>query len=197
RSGSSFAAFRRALPIGLITVGLLLASLAVAAPASRSIPLALRAPVNAAHKINQRFLSADARGGQVVDLFIEGDVPPEVLRAKGIQVNTVAGGFATARCPLGLVDQLVGLQGIRRLKVSERCKPNLELSAVDVGLPSVRALPPADFIGQTGEGVLVGDVDSGIDLAHPDFQNPDGTTRLVAVWDQTTVGTPPPGFSYG
>ena len=197
RSGSSFAAFRRALPIGLITVGLLLASLAVAAPADRSIPLALRAPVNAAHKINQRFLSADVRGGQVVDLFIEGDVPPEVLRAKGIQVNTVAGGFATARCPLGLVDQLVGLQGIRRLKVSERCKPNLELSAVDVGLPSVRALPPADFIGQTGEGVLVGDVDSGIDLAHPDFQNPDGTTRLVAVWDQTTVGTPPPGFSYG
>jgi minor extracellular serine protease Vpr len=194
---SPFAPFWKPLPVALITIGLLLASLAAAAPATRPIPLALSAPINTAHKINQRFLSASERGGPMVELFIEGDISPEALRAKGIEVNTIAGGLATARCPLGLVDQLLGTPGIRRLKLAERCKPNLEQSAVDVGLPSVRAIPPPDFIGQMGEGVLLGDVDTGIDLTHPDFKNPDGTTRLVGLWDQTTAGTAPPGFSYG
>jgi subtilisin family serine protease len=170
---------------------------AAAALAPRSIPMALRAPIDPSLKINQRFLSANAHGEQMVDLFIEGGVSPDALRAKGIEVNTVAGGFVTARCPLGLIDQLLATPGIRRLKVAERCKPNLDLSAVDLDLAAVRTLPPPDFIGQTGQGVLVGDVDSGIDLAHPDFKNPDGTTRLVALWDQTTAGTAPPGFTYG
>ena len=36
----------------------------------------------------------------------------------------------------------------------------------------------------TGQGVLVGIIDSGIDYAHPDFRNPDGTTRISLLWDQ-------------
>ncbi|MDE7326599.1 MAG: S8 family serine peptidase, partial [Lachnospiraceae bacterium] len=36
-----------------------------------------------------------------------------------------------------------------------------------------------------GKGILVGIVDSGIDYAHPDFRNADGTTRIELYWDQT------------
>lgn len=39
--------------------------------------------------------------------------------------------------------------------------------------------------GLTGRGTLVGVIDSGIDYAHPDFRNPDGSTRILALWDQT------------
>lgn len=39
--------------------------------------------------------------------------------------------------------------------------------------------------GLTGKGILISVIDSGIDYAHPDFCNPDKTTRLVALWDQT------------
>ncbi len=49
----------------------------------------------------------------------------------------------------------------------------------------------------SGRGVLVGIVDSGIDLTHPDFRNDDGTTRVVALWDQTLGGKPPAGYSRG
>jgi len=37
----------------------------------------------------------------------------------------------------------------------------------------------------TGKGVLIGIVDSGIDYAHPDFRNADGTTRIEIYWDQS------------
>jgi len=49
----------------------------------------------------------------------------------------------------------------------------------------------------TGQGVLIATLDSGIDYFHNDFRNQDGTTRVVAIWDQNIEGTPPPGFSMG
>jgi phosphatidylserine/phosphatidylglycerophosphate/cardiolipin synthase-like enzyme len=36
----------------------------------------------------------------------------------------------------------------------------------------------------TGAGVVVGAVDWGLDIDHPNFKHPDGSTRLVALWDQ-------------
>ncbi len=39
--------------------------------------------------------------------------------------------------------------------------------------------------GYTGKGVIVAVLDSGIDYAHPDFRNPDGSTRILELWDQT------------
>lgn len=49
----------------------------------------------------------------------------------------------------------------------------------------------------TGRGILVGIVDSGIDVTHPDFQNVDGTTRILSYWDQSGEGTPPDGYLSG
>src|SRR2546429_8136591 len=51
----------------------------------------------------------------------------------------------------------------------------------------------------TGRGVVVGVVDWGCDFAHPDFRNPDGSTRLLALWDQRSregLNSPSP-FGYG
>lgn len=39
--------------------------------------------------------------------------------------------------------------------------------------------------GETGKGILIAIIDSGIDVNHPDFRNPDGSTRILALWDQT------------
>ena len=44
---------------------------------------------------------------------------------------------------------------------------------------------------------MVAIIDSGIDYSHPDFRNEDGTTRIVALWDQTIPGNPPEGFRIG
>ncbi|MEY8386007.1 S8 family peptidase [Oscillospiraceae bacterium 38-13] len=61
-------------------------------------------------------------------------------------------------------------------------------------------IPPvqrASGLGLTGQGVLIGVVDSGLDLTHPEFLGEDGTSRIVALWDMTAEGTPPRGFLHG
>ena len=54
--------------------------------------------------------------------------------------------------------------------------------------------PPVSLSGQ---GVLIGIVDSGIDYANADFRNEDGTTRIAALWDQSVPGSPPDGYALG
>lgn len=51
--------------------------------------------------------------------------------------------------------------------------------------------------GLSGEGVIVGIIDTGIDYTHPDFRTPDGLTRILSFWDQSGSGNPPDGFTFG
>lgn len=55
--------------------------------------------------------------------------------------------------------------------------------------------PPG--IGLTGAGVLVGVVDWGCDPDDPNLKHRDGTTRLLALWDQRDVGPGPAPTPYG
>ncbi|MDY5647326.1 MAG: S8 family peptidase, partial [Lachnospiraceae bacterium] len=53
-----------------------------------------------------------------------------------------------------------------------------------------------------GQGVLVAVIDSGVDYAHPDFRNKDGSTRILELWDQTVQPRtareqPPKGYRIG
>jgi subtilisin family serine protease len=165
--------------------------------APRSVHPALR-DVKSGEAISERFLDRDPSGGVLVDLVIEGDIAPGTLRGNGIEVNSHIGRLMTARCPLPLLSRLLDLPGIERVEVAERCKPNLDRSGLDVGVNTLRTVTPPSFTGQTGAGVLIGDVDTGIDYSNPDFLHGDGTTRLVSIWDQTGSGaSPPAGFTYG
>ena len=71
--------------------------------------------------------------------------------------------------------------------------------AIQRGLDAacIRPVQRAGPLGLTGQGVMVGLVDSGIDLDHPDFRTAEGGTRVVDLWDMTLAGTPPPGFRRG
>ena len=65
------------------------------------------------------------------------------------------------------------------------------------GLDLSRDACVPDSITATGENVVIGIVDTGIDLLHQDFRNTDGTTRIKWAYDESWVGTKPPGFTYG
>lgn len=59
---------------------------------------------------------------------------------------------------------------------------------------SLVQVPP---LGLTGRGVLVAVIDSGIDYRHQEFLNPDGSSRILYLWDQMAAGTPPEGYRMG
>ena len=62
------------------------------------------------------------------------------------------------------------------------------------GIAQVQRAP----LGLTGKRVVIGFADTGIDYRNPVFRKPDGSTRILAIWDQTIQsGTPPEGFVYG
>ena len=53
------------------------------------------------------------------------------------------------------------------------------------------------FLELTGNGVLVGIIDTGIDYTNPVFRFEDGTSKIAAIYDQTIPGTPPENFLFG
>lgn len=48
-----------------------------------------------------------------------------------------------------------------------------------------------------GKDVIVGIIDTGIDFSHPDLQNPDGSTRVLYLWDQANGADDEPTYGYG
>lgn len=98
--------------------------------------------------------------------------------------------YAILQIPENQVEQVAMLSGVEFMEKPKRlffavnqgksasCITPLQIGAEQAVMPTARN-------SLTGKGVIVGCIDSGIDYSHPDFRNPDGTTRILALWDQT------------
>lgn len=106
-----------------------------------------------------------------------------------IKIQDLIGRYAILEIPENLVEQVAALPEIEYME-----KPKRLFFAVNNGRSAscINSLQTGadipDRISRnnlTGKGTIVAIVDSGIDYAHPDFRNPDGTTRILELWDQT------------
>lgn len=119
------------------------------------------------------------------------------LREKEIQVTELLGNYAVAVLEETRVDEFLQNPNILYAELPVRVYTSVELGRA---ASCVSNRPTAPYVPSSlsGKGVLVGIVDSGIDYAHPDFRNEDGTTRIVALWDQSSsFGTPPDSYLIG
>jgi subtilisin family serine protease len=121
---------------------------------------------------------------------------PEMLRMSGATVKTVAGQVVTAEIPLSLLKQLDAMPGMISADVPQRYKPLLDVSRPEILADVAHGAGAPPYPGTTGQGVVVGVIDTGLDTDHPDFLNANGTTRLLNLWDQTDGAGPHPAFPY-
>jgi subtilisin family serine protease len=137
-------------------------------------------------------------------LFIKADKAAlPALKALGVTINTVTkSGIMTAVAPVAKIQAIMAVSGVKGIAAGERVKKymNVAAGASGVNLPDT-SFPRA---ANAGDGVIVGVIDTGIDVEHPDFIDAAGNTRVLAIWDHTLdpadvgyLASNPSGFTYG
>lgn len=132
------------------------------------------------------------------ELIVRHNGSLEALRNEGIRVDELAAGYAVLVVPESRIDQVSAMEQIVYIEKPKRlffasnmaraasCLSTIQTSSgsgtggVGAGAGVISGLES----GLTGRGVLVAVIDSGIDYFHPDFRNPDGTTRIGLLADQ-------------
>src|SRR5262249_55092060 len=99
--------------------------------------------------------------------------------------------------PLDAVQALSSRPGVESIEAAHPLEKYLNVSGPDVQVADMWAGTPPNYSGLTGRNVVIGIIDTGLDLTHNDFRSSTNHTRAKFVWDQLAVGTRPVGFSYG
>jgi subtilisin family serine protease len=107
------------------------------------------------------------------------DAPPEFESLGG----SGRGEVRTAIVPMSRLGELASNPGVTRISAPRQLRPLLDIARPLVGVPKFR-----QNTGSSGQGVIFGAVDSGLDVRHPAFAG-----RVLSVWDQTMTGTGPGG----
>jgi hypothetical protein len=114
------------------------------------------------------------------------------------KLETFTGHVASMRLPVTALTKIASLDFVSHISYPRMLTPNLDKSVPDILADQVwNTVRDANGNSVNGTGVIVGIVDSGIDLTHRDFFFPNGTSKIMSLWDQTSAGTPPDGFDYG
>ena len=101
------------------------------------------------------------------------------------------------------VGSIASILSAQRIEAIIRLAPLSQISLGTSGGVVGNEIIGANFFKQnpninvTGKGVIIAIADSGIDYLHPDFIYPDGTSKILYLWDQTKDGNPPKGYYIG
>ncbi len=108
-------------------------------------------------------------------------------------VGSQRGSFITAEFPLSKLDEIKKLDGVVEIELSKGVYPELDLSR---GV--VFANLAHNSFAYRGNGIIVGIIDTGIDYNNDAFKTADlSSSRIQYIWDQTSDGASPPGYTYG
>jgi subtilisin family serine protease len=115
----------------------------------------------------------------------------------GVEIGAARDGgvIVTGRVPVDRIESLRQDPTVLSLKAATLLRPTLDATTRSIG--SRKTLLPAGARGRQGEGVVVGVIDFGLDFVHQNFRNADGSTRLLALWDQDGTPRPKGAVAYG
>ncbi len=150
-------------------------------------------------------ISKSQSGETMVDVILKTTSPDRMkqfIASNNGSTGTSINGIMTATVPLSLVPALVEKQSLTNIVLSRKLHFLLDKSVPavqgDIVHNGGNGLPRP----YTGKNVIIGIVDSGLDLKHPDLHYADGSTKVIALWDQTCSlptckPAPPQNYNYG
>lgn len=112
------------------------------------------------------------------------------------------GHVITGRLAIGAIQETRRSELVESMKATKpvvmRDPDDQELSDDDEGEPDGPwPVEAREALPEDGTGVIVGVTDWGLDFTHPNLRNADGTTRVLALWDQRGQGPSPEPYGYG
>lgn len=143
--------------------------------------------------------SMDAR--QVTAVITSPDplTPSQRMELESIAMITGSiGAVTTVRVSLTALEQAARLDFVSGIYAPRTLHPTLDVSASEIGATYVwHNVTDKQGRRVDGSGVVIGVIDTGVDLSHPDLKFPNGTSKVLYLWDQTLLGKPPEGFTKG
>lgn len=129
-----------------------------------------------------------------ISVYLRGDLDrvTAYVREKNGRVKGIFSDAAAVALPASVFAEISDQEAIRFVEyhaapgevLGDQMILNNNIGPVHQGLAP---LPEA----YTGSDVIIGIIDTGLELAHPDFQHPDGSTRVIALWDQKQAENDP------
>ena len=135
---------------------------------------------------------------------------PILIRFTGNPANIIANGLEITGVPTEeYVDAMVNLNLLEAISLHPQIvemmygvkpKINLDTSTIDINArknddpahPFVWGVNKTTgaFTSNTGEGIIIGIIDDGIDFRHPVFLKNNNETRILSIWDQGLTKEP-------
>jgi subtilisin family serine protease len=127
-----------------------------------------------------------------ISVLLEFEGKTKELEKLGVNLRTKVGNIYTADLPIEELEQIRKVEGLKLIETARFAEMELDESRQMVKIDQAH-----NTYAYRGEDVIIGFIDTGIDIDHPAFQNSNGDTRILSIWDQNESGTPPPGYTYG
>lgn len=120
----------------------------------------------------------------------------QVIEKAGGTILYKAGSIWGTKIPLRKINQVIASESLQRLSISKPKKLQNDKATKEIGADKIHA--GINGLNLEGENVIVGVIDTGIDLDHPDFKDENGT-RIKFIWDMSDASgiNNPEGFEWG
>jgi subtilisin family serine protease len=119
----------------------------------------------------------------------------EVYRGADLGSTCRGESIVTARVPVSRLESIKQLPYVVSLKAAQPLKPTLSVTLQEI--TASKNLLPQNPTEQEGQGVVVGIIDNGCDFVHKNFRHPNGSTRLLAFWNQDGSSSHNSPYGYG
>lgn len=137
---------------------------------------------------------------EYVNVFVRfsGELDEDLLMLLDATVQTKVDGVATVYLPKNNVAEIAQISNVEFISIGGKVHKTLDISNTAINADSVHQGLGELLQGYSGDGVIIGVCDFGLDFTHPMFFDENGNTKIKKVWNQKDeTGTKPSDFTYG